>query len=260
MSTFLHPLRASAPVNLLLAGASGGIGTALADLLLQRQPSLRLIALARRATASTALAELEQRHPGRLQRIDVDLADAAAIEALPQRLPDEVGLLHGVINASGLLHDQTLQPEKSLQQLDGDALQRSFAVNAFAPILLLRALLPRLRHQEPCVIASLSARVGSIGDNRLGGWYAYRAAKAAQNQLLRTFAIELRRINPRATCVLLHPGTVATPLSAPFRARVDAATLQTPLQSATHLLDVLQGCGPENSGEFFAWDGSAIPW
>lgn len=260
MSTWLNPLRSAAPVTVLLAGASGGIGAALAGLLLQRQPQLRLIALARRATASAALAELCQRHPERLQRIDVDLADAAAIDALPQYLPDDVEVLHGVINASGLLHDTRLAPEKSLQQLDADALQRSFAVNAFAPILLLRALLPRLRHREPCVIASLSARVGSIGDNRLGGWYAYRAAKAAQNQLLRTFAIELRRINPLAACVLLHPGTVETPLSAPFRARVGAATLQSPLQSATHLLDVLQGCGPEHSGEFFAWDGSRIPW
>jgi len=260
MDEFPNPLRSSTPATVLLAGASGGIGAALAGLLLQHQPALRLIALARHASTSPALADLDARHPGRLHRIDVDLADAAAVEALPERLPDGAEVLHGVINASGLLHDGSLRPEKSLLQLDADALQRSFAVNAFAPILLLRALLPRLRHREPCVIASLSARVGSIGDNRLGGWYAYRAAKAAQNQLLRTFAIELRRINPQATCVLLHPGTVETPLSAPFHARVDAATLQTPLQSATHLLQVLQGCGPGHSGEFFAWDGSRIPW
>ena len=260
MSSYLNPLRASAPVTVLLAGASGGIGAALAGLLMQRQPQLRLIAVARRASTSAALAELDQRHPGRLQRIDADLADAAAIDALAQRLPDEAAVLHGVINASGLLHDPQVAPEKSLQQLHVDALQRSFAINAFAPILLLRALLPRLRHREPCVIASLSARVGSIGDNRLGGWYAYRAAKAAQNQLLRTFAIELRRINPQATCVLLHPGTVETPLSAPFHARIDAATLQSPLQAAGHLLEVLQGCTPAHSGQFFAWDGSPIPW
>lgn len=260
MVTYLNPLRSSAPVTLLLAGASGGVGAALAGLLLQRQPQLRLVALARRATASVALAELDARHPGQLQRIDIDLADVTAIDALPQRLPDDITVLDGVINASGLLHDAQLQPEKSLQQLDAAALQRSFAINAFAPILLLRALLPRLRHREPCVIASLSARVGSIGDNRLGGWYAYRAAKAAQNQLLRSFAIELRRINPQATCVLLHPGTVETPLSAPFHARVDPATLQSPQQSAGHLLEVLQGCTPEHSGQFFAWDGSRIPW
>jgi NAD(P)-dependent dehydrogenase (short-subunit alcohol dehydrogenase family) len=255
-----NPLHATTPTTFLLAGASGGIGRCLAGLLLERQPTLRLIALARRASRDPELAALAATHPGRLQRLDLDLADAEAIAALPARLALGDQRLHGVINASGLLHGDGLQPEKSLGQLDAAALQRSFAVNAFAPILLLRALLPRLRHREPCLVASLSARVGSIGDNRLGGWYAYRAAKAAQNQLLRTFSIELRRLNPLATCLLLHPGTVDTALSAPFRAGVDAATLQTPQQAAGHLLALLRARGPADSGRFFAWDGSEIPW
>ena len=110
------------------------------------------------------------------------------------------------------------------------------------------------------VFASLSARVGSIGDNRLGGWYAYRAAKAAQNQFMRTFAIELRRANPAAACLLLHPGTVDTPLSRPFQSGVEPGRLFAPELAAGHLLAVIASATPADSGRFLAWDGQAIPW
>jgi NAD(P)-dependent dehydrogenase (short-subunit alcohol dehydrogenase family) len=135
-----------------------------------------------------------------------------------------------------------------------------FALNAFAPILLASALLPLLDQGHPCVFASLSARVGSIGDNRLGGWYVCRASKAAQNQLLRTFALELARRNHQATCLLLHPGTVDTPLSAPFQGRVPAERLFTPDRAARHLLDIIAGAMPRDNGRFLAWDGQPIPW
>ena len=119
---------------------------------------------------------------------------------------------------------------------------------------------PCLPRQEPCHFASLSARVGSIGDNRLGGWYAYRGANAAQNQLLRTLALEWQRRLPLACVSLLHPGTTATALSAPFRGSVPAEQLFTPQRAAGHLLDVIKGLGPEQSGSFWAWDATAIPW
>ncbi|GAB2515079.1 hypothetical protein GCM10027188_17410 [Lysobacter humi (ex Lee et al. 2017)] len=135
-----------------------------------------------------------------------------------------------------------------------------FAVNAFAPILLAQALMPQLTHREPAVFASLSARVGSIGDNRAGGWYAYRASKAAQNQLMKTFAMEWTRRAPRSICLLLHPGTVDTPLSAPFQARVPAGRLHAADAAAEHLLAVIAGCTPADTGRFLAWDGSDVPW
>jgi NAD(P)-dependent dehydrogenase (short-subunit alcohol dehydrogenase family) len=141
-----------------------------------------------------------------------------------------------------------------------EALRRSFAVNAWGPLLLARAVEAALPREEPCHLASLSARVGSIGDNRLGGWYAYRAAKAAQNQLLRTLALEWRRRLPLACVTLLHPGTTATALSGPFRSSVPASRLFTPKRAATHLLDVLEGQTPETSGSFLAWDGQTVPW
>ncbi len=159
-----------------------------------------------------------------------------------------------------MLHGPEVAPEKSLAGLDADALASVFALNAFAPILLVQALSAQLSRDQPLVLAALSARVGSIGDNRLGGWYAYRASKAALNQLLRTLAVEWRRSHPQATCVLLHPGTVDTPLSRPFQARVPAGQLFTPQHAASQLLGIVARLTPADSGNFLAWDGSAIPW
>jgi NAD(P)-dependent dehydrogenase (short-subunit alcohol dehydrogenase family) len=153
-----------------------------------------------------------------------------------------------------------MQPEKRLSQVRRAWLERSFAVNAWGPLLLAQAVEEGMPRQLPCHFASLSARVGSIGDNRLGGWYAYRAAKAAQNQLLRTLALEWQRRRPLATITLLHPGTTATALSAPFRGGVPAEKLFSPERAAEHLLDVLASQRPERSGAFLAWDGSPIPW
>jgi NAD(P)-dependent dehydrogenase (short-subunit alcohol dehydrogenase family) len=248
----------NAPANALVTGASSGLGLAVVRALLQRDDVAQLSAVARRAGASAELAALADQHPARLRRIDADLTDPADLERLASAV--DGAALHLLFNAAGLLHGEGLEPEKALSQLGLQALERSFAINAFAPILLCRALLPRLPKDAPCVLASLSARVGSIGDNRLGGWYSYRAAKAAQNQLLRTLSVELKRSHRRATVLLLHPGTVDTPLSAPFQARVPADKLFSPEHSAAQLLRVIAEATPERSGGFYAYDGSEIPW
>jgi NAD(P)-dependent dehydrogenase (short-subunit alcohol dehydrogenase family) len=150
--------------------------------------------------------------------------------------------------------------EKSLVQVDLAGLQASFLHNAFAPLLLLKHLLPLLRGRHPCQVAMLSARVGSIGDNRLGGWYSYRASKAALNQLLRTASIELARLNPNACVLSLHPGTTDTELSRPFQANVPPERLFTPAFVAERLLAVLANKTPADSGSFRAWDDQQIPW
>ncbi len=249
-----------APVHVLVTGASRGIGLALVKALLRRDGVARVHALARGADACDALAALVDAHGGRLQRHAMDLTNDDHLDGLADAVRAHGDALHLVLNAAGVLHADGLRPEKSLATLTRASLQRSFALNAFAPVLLARALLPRLPRDAPAVFASLSARVGSIGDNRLGGWYAYRAAKSAQNQLLHTWAIELRRTHPRATCVLLHPGTVDTGLSAPFQANVPPAKLFTAAYAADALLAVVATRTPADSGGFFAWDGSAIPW
>jgi NAD(P)-dependent dehydrogenase (short-subunit alcohol dehydrogenase family) len=215
--------------------------------------------VSRSASSHAALAALADVHGARLRRIDADLAHDHGFGALLDGL-DGTGELDLVVNATGLLHDRMVAPEKSIEQVSRDALEAVFAINAFAPVLLARTLMPRLAGRRPAVFASLSARVGSIGDNRAGGWYAYRASKAAQNQLMRTFAIEWRRRNPLGTCLLLHPGTVDTALSAPFQSRVPAHRLFDPASAAGKLLRVIASSSPADTGRFVAWDGTDIPW
>ncbi|WP_216921138.1 SDR family NAD(P)-dependent oxidoreductase [Synechococcus sp. CCAP 1479/9] len=242
MSTAINPYWQHWDGQALIVGP-GGIGRALAAELARRAPGLRIRTAGRRGA-----------------EIPLDLADDASLAALAARAAGELVPLRIVINTAGLLHDGPLQPEKRLSQVTRQALERSFAVNAFGPLLLAQAIEAALPRDRPVHFASLSARVGSIGDNRLGGWYAYRAAKAAQNQLLRTLAIEWQRRLPQACVTLLHPGTTATPLSAPFGRSVPPTALFSPERAAGHLLDVLEGQTAAGSGAFLAWDGRPVPW
>ena len=229
----------------------GGIGTALLEALAERAPGLSLVGASRTGRASSL--------PPGCRPVALDLTDDASLAALPDALTD-LPPLRLVLNTAGVLHDGALQPEKRLARISRSGLERSFAVNAFGPVLLAQALDPLLQRERPLHFASLSARVGSIGDNQLGGWYAYRAAKAAQNQLLRTLAIEWQRRFPLACVSLLHPGTTATALSEPFQATVPAGKLFSPARAAAQLLEVIEGLTPAQSGLFWAWDGQPIPW
>jgi len=218
----------------LVIGAHGGIGGALVAALRARGQDLVV----------------------GLGRAELDLCDEGSIARAVAGIP--AGELRLVINAAGLLHDGGAGPEKTLRTLDAAQLARSFAVNAIGPALLMKHVLPRLPRQGRAVFASLSARVGSIGDNRLGGWYGYRASKAALNQFVRTAAIELSRTHKEAICVALHPGTVATRLSAPFVREGQA--LLTPEAAAGHLLGVIAGLRPDDSGGFFDRRGAPVAW
>ncbi len=248
------------PARTLVTGASSGIGLAAVEYLLASPGVERVFAVARRADTAPALQDLLEQHPDRLVPLVVDLADSAQIEGLAGKVSGYSDGLHLVFNAAGVLHGEDFGPEKSLSQVSEHSLQQVFAVNTFAPILLAKALAPLMRHRQPAVFASLSARVGSIEDNRLGGWYAYRASKSAQNQLIRTLAIELRRINRNSVCVVMHPGTVETPLSTPFSANVPAEKLFSPQRAAEQLMEIISTLKAEDSGRFIAWDGSDIPW
>lgn len=217
----------------VVVGASGGIGAALADRLEQGgQAVLRL---------------------GRATAPRLDLLDEASIAAAAAAAGTGLRL---VIDATGFLHDDRFQPEKSLRHLDPAHLAHSFAINATGPALLMKHFLPRLAREERAVFATLSARVGSISDNHLGGWYSYRAAKAALNQLVRTAAVELARTRRQTICVALHPGTVATGLSAPF-AKTGLA-VQTPDEAAARLLGVIDRLTPEQSGLLLDYRGDPI--
>lgn len=259
-------------VHVLVVGASRGIGLAIVEALLSQsdlshaQPAV-VLAACRHPAQAEALHALQQDHPERLLIVDVDVAEADSISALAQQVRQVTSRLDMVINTVGLLHEAAsadgspaLRPEKALSQLCVDALARSFAVNAWAPILLAQALMPLVSRQQPFVFASLSARVGSIGDNQLGGWYSYRAAKAAQNQLLKTWAIELSRTHPLATVLMLHPGTTDTDLSRPFSAHVAPEKLFSKARVARDLLAVIAARGAADSGGFFDWANEPVPW
>lgn len=248
------------PVNALVTGASSGIGLAMARLLLENRLVARVFAVSRSASTSDSLTQLHQSHGDRLQRLAIDISDETQLLRLQRNVGEQVDSLHLVVNAAGLLHGHDVQPEKAVEQITAANLGRVFALNAFAPILLAKALMPLMEHGHSAVFASLSARVGSIADNRSGGWYAYRASKAAQNQLMKTFAIELARRNRKACCLLVHPGTVDTPLSAPFKARVPAEKLFTTDRAAAQLLKIIARSTPADSGRFIAWDGQDVPW
>ncbi len=248
------------PINALVVGATGGIGLAFSEALTANNQVNRLFVAARSAQSDPKLGTLSASNLGRVMVIDCDICDEASLARMAGIIRQQVPALHMVVNAAGALQGERLIAEKSVTQVSLASLQAAFAINSFAPVLLGKALMPLLRHREPAIFASLSARVGSIGDNRLGGWYSYRASKAAQNQLLKTLAIELARINPRSIVVPLHPGTTDTLLSKPFQSNVAPDKLFTPTFAAASLLTVISHLTPSDSGNFYAWDGQLIPW
>jgi len=220
-------------------GAGGGIGAALVEALQAANHFAHVVAFSRRTSPA------------------IDLLDEASLERAAAAAA-ELGELRLVIDATGFLHDDVQRPEKSWRDIDAGHLARAFALNAIGPALIMKHMLPALPRTGKAVFATLSARVGSIGDNRLGGWYAYRASKAALNQLVRTAAVELARRAPDAVCVALHPGTVATPLSAPFAAT--GLKVHAPAAAARHLLGVIDRLTAEANGRFFDWRGDPVPW
>ncbi|MGM0982350.1 MAG: SDR family NAD(P)-dependent oxidoreductase [Pseudomonadota bacterium] len=235
----------------LVTAANGGIGGAVIDALLESDRPGRVIGVSRSGRSHS---------DPRFESLALDVTEPYGLAALEEAL--DATPLHLVFNAIGMLHDERLgiSPEKKFDDLDAEAMSRLYHVNAITPALLLKALQPSLKGHHPALIASLSARVGSIGDNRLGGWYAYRASKAAHNMLMKTAAVELRRLNPQASIACLHPGTTDTELSRPFQARVPANKLFTTAFVAQQLLTVLNDCGPEESGIFLDWAGESVQW
>ncbi len=231
-------------------GASGGIGAAFVALLQNDENCAAIHAGARIAPEAGA----------KLLPFAFDLEDEASIAAAAQEIAAQSPELDLVIVATGILHGEALSPEKTMRALNGADLAKLYAINAIGPALVAKHVLPLLPRDRKSVFAALSARVGSIADNRRGGWHSYRASKAALNQLIRTCAIELAMKNKRAICVTLHPGTVDTALSRPFQAAVPPEQLFSASTSAAHLLNVVDGLAPSQSGQLLAWDGKIIPF
>lgn len=238
----------------VVQGASRGLGLALARRLSEDSTCARVFATCRRPDEARDL------QGAGIDVLRVDVTDEASIAAAAATVAETVGAVDLLINVAGVLHGDSVAPEKRLESITPYGLARAFQVNAFGPLLVLKHFHPLLKHDRRAVVANVSARVGSIGDNRLGGWYAYRGSKAALNMFTRTASIELGRKAPNAIAVAIHPGTVDTALSRPFQKSVPPERLFAPDRAARQILEVLDGLGPEQTGTFVAWDGSEIPW
>ncbi len=224
----------------------GDIGKCMSDYLKTVSPKLDVIVCGRNLKSQNGIyLDLEDDHSFKT------FEDKISLLKKPLRL---------VINTSGFLHSSHLKPEKRLSHVNRPNIIKNFSINSFAPILIAKSIEKFIRPELPFSFASLSARVGSIGDNRLGGWYSYRASKAAQNQFLKTLSIEWRRKFPLSIVSILHPGTCDTKLSKPFQSAVPKDKLFTPDQSTEYLINIISAQKPSDSGNFVAWDTSVIPW
>tara|TARA_B100000927_G_C16444618_1_gene461244 strand:+ start:796 stop:1500 length:705 start_codon:yes stop_codon:yes gene_type:complete len=232
--------------GLALVIGSGGIGTQIAEDLSCLENELDVVLCGRKKNFSNFW--------------EFDIEDKISLENLRNKIYDHPKTLRLVINATGRLHSETLNPEKRLQHLDKENLIESFSINSIAPILLAKTIEEFIPKDISFNFATISARVGSIGDNKTGGWYSYRAAKAAQNQLFKSLSIEWARRFPKAVITLLHPGTVNTNLSKPFQRFVPENKLFSPEKASKFLIDIIKNQKPLDSGSFLAWDGSQIPW
>ena len=247
-------------MNCLIVGANRGIGFGFVNQLLQNADVATVYATYRDRASAVALLALEQEYPDRLICLPMDTTDETQLAQGISQIRDRSDRLHFVMNCVGMLHDEGVQPEKSLRHINTDQLLHYFQINSIGSVLLAKHLLPLLKHSDRSVFASISAKVGSIGDNQLGGWYGYRASKAALNMLMRNVAIEYRRSSPQTIVVMLHPGTTDTRLSKPFQKNVLPEKLFSVERTVSQLLKVLQSLTPDDSGQFFSWDGSRLPW
>jgi NAD(P)-dependent dehydrogenase (short-subunit alcohol dehydrogenase family) len=238
-------------LSVAVIGASGGIGHAFVDALSGLEEVARVYSLSRHK---------EDIRNGKEQRLTFDLIQEDTIAAAASAIASAGGSLNLVVVATGMLHQrQNLKPEKAWRDIDPESMSEVFKVNTIGPALIAKHFLPLLVTGRKSVFAALSARVGSISDNRLGGWHAYRASKTALNMLIKTLSIELSRRNPQAICVGLHPGTVDTVLSAPFQRGVPPEHLVQPVLAVRNMISVIDQLTITDTGRVIAWDGQQIP-
>ena len=236
------------PENIAIIGGGGAIGYAVAQELRTRHPAASIRAFSRglpKAEISGVSHQL------------IDYEDELSIQAAAN-LASADRPIDLILVTTGILHEENLRPEKSLKELSYQNFERLFKVNTITPALIAKYFLPVLSRNKHSIFAALSARVGSVSDNQLGGWYAYRASKAALNMIIKSASIEVARKNPEAIIVGLHPGTVDSNLSKPFQHSSTNSKLFTPSIAANHLIGVLDTLTSEQTGKCFAWDGREI--
>ncbi|WJX27616.1 hypothetical protein P8452_16414 [Trifolium repens] len=252
----------------LVQGASRGIGLEFVKQLLENNDKGHVVATCRNPNASIGLLHLNDRFDDRLQILPLDLTVESSIEASALSIKETYGHLNLLINVSGIFSiPGVLQPETTLNNLEKSSLMLAYEVNAVGPILVIKHMWPLLKvgggivtERSPAVVASLSSRVASIGNNRLGDWHSYRSSKTALNQLSKTISLEFARKKDPIINILLHPGTVDTDLTKPFQKNIPKEKLLTKEYSVQKLLHIINNVKSQDNGKFFAWDGQEIPW
>nr|XP_016509507.1 PREDICTED: C-factor-like isoform X1 [Nicotiana tabacum] len=252
----------------MVQGASRGIGLEFVRQLLERNDKGYIVATCRNPSAAPGLLELKNKFPERLDIHQLDLTVESTMEDSAKSIRDKYGSLNLLINASGVLSiPNVMQPETTLSKVQRSSLLLAYDINAVGPILVIKHMWPLLKagggsgtDKDFAVVANLSARVGSIGDNSLGGWHSYRASKTALNQLTKNVAVEFARKKDPIICILLHPGTVDTDLSKPFQRNVPKEKLFAKEYSVQKLLSIINNTKRSDNGKFFAWDAQQIPW
>ena len=246
--------------NILIVGASRGIGFCFVKTLLEQKNNIQLYATYRDQETAQDLFKLQLKYSSYLNLLQLDVTEEEQISNLATKLKQEISDIHLLVNCVGFLHKDNIKPEKSLRHINSNNLLTSFQVNSIATVLLAKYLLPFFRHSEPSIFAAVSAKVGSIGDKYLGGWYGYRASKTALNMFLKNISIEYKRTCPHTVVVALHPGTTDTDLSKPFQKNVPPEKLFSVERTVNQLLKIIDNLTENDTGEFFSWDGSRLPW
>ncbi len=234
--------------NILISGSSGSIASALIDQITHDHPNARIFALSQKQVSQTRENVIN---------IHVDYLDEDTLQNSSQTI-SEHGSLDMILCTNGILHTDAFMPEKALRDLNASQMIETYQANTIVPSLIAKHFVPLLSRDQATHFAALSARVGSISDNRLGGWHSYRASKAALNMMVKNIAIEMKRKNPLSIAAGIHPGTVDSPLSLPFQKNIPEKQLFSPQQTAHYILKTLAGLTPEQSGQCFAWDGAEI--
>ena len=252
-------LQISNAASAVVTGAGHGIGLAFIKKLTSLNKDICIYATFNDEDRAIELSDLQAKIGTRLnlQRLKADVEDD--YHNLHQIISSQHSQIDLVINCIGSLHDSAHQPEKRLQDITVESLVDSFKINAAPVAMLAKHLFPLLKNPSPSLFASLSARVGSIGDNRSGGWYSYRASKCAQNMLIRNIALEFERFRCNTLTMALHPGTTDTALSAPFIGKTKYI-VHSPDQTAANLIEVMSAKSMAANGQFYDWQGEEVPW
>ena len=245
----------------IVQGASRGIGLAITKQILARDPNSSVLATCRGIPAQAkALARMQEKHENRLRLVSLDVESETSIEKAASEAKAMIYDVDRIINVAGILHEEGLAPEKRLSDISPSNFEKVMRVNALGGLLVAKWFSPLLTKARPSQFVNISARVGSISDNQLGGWYSYRCSKAALNMITRNLSIELKRKLPKVICTAIHPGTTDTDLSKPFQRNVRLDRLSTSQETAVKILDVTDKLTWRQNGTFLSTDGVSIPW